>query len=188
MSSNVDLFSNSPNILVGVDAQSSFNHNRIMLNGQYVHAMSTHIHSSSGSANVIVAADGALVSTKSASKYKLNINKLTDREQAHALLSINAKTWYDKFETESIAKTMTEGHDENSFGNPKLKPYLGFIAEDFANAGLEMLVTRDKNGELESINYDRISALEHLNVQELFSRVLQLEKEVYELRSENNGS
>lgn len=188
MSSNVDLFSNSPNILVGVDAQSSFNHNRIMLNGQYVHAMSTHVHSSSGSANVIVAADGALVSTKSASKYKLNINKLTDREQAHALLSINAKTWYDKFETESIAKTMTEGHDENSFGNPKLKPYLGFIAEDFANAGLEMLVTRDKNGELESINYDRISALEHLNVQELFSRVLQLEKEVYELRSEKNGS
>jgi len=148
--------------------------------------MSAYVKHSSASANVVVADDGVLVRSTSASKYKLNINKLTDREQAHALISINAKTWYDKSETESIAKSMTEGYDENSFGNPELKPYLGFIAEDFSNAGLETLVTRDKNGELESINYDRISAMEHLNVQELFSRVLKLEKEVYELRSEKN--
>ncbi|WP_410888710.1 phage tail protein [Pediococcus pentosaceus] len=184
MSSTVSLFGDSPSIKVGVNSQEQFNSNRIAIDGEYVHMLSAFFHSTSGTANLKVADDGALVSIKSASKYKLNINKLTDTEQAHALLAINAKTWYDKAETESIVKTMNEGFDSESFGTPRLKPYLGFIAEDFANAGLEMLVSRNKNGELESINYDRISALEHLNVQELFSRVLQLEKEVHELRSE----
>ncbi|WP_367599991.1 phage tail protein [Pediococcus pentosaceus] len=137
----------------------------------------------SNSSNVYVTEYGTLGRSTSASKYKLNITKLTDADQAHALLSINAKTWYDKKDMNNIADEMSTGL-EQSADHPKIKPYLGFIAEDFANAGLEILVSRDKNGELESINYDRISALEHLNVQELFSRVLQLEKEVHELRSE----
>lgn len=137
----------------------------------------------SNSSNVYVTEYGTLGRSTSASKYKLNITKLTDADQAHALLSINTKTWYDKKDMNNIADEMSTGL-EQSADHPKIKPYLGFIAEDFANAGLETLVSRDKNGELESINYDRISALEHLNVQELFSRVLQLEKEVHELRSE----
>jgi hypothetical protein len=137
----------------------------------------------SNSSNVYVTEYGTLGRSTSASKYKLNITKLTDADQAHALLSINAKTWYDKKDMNNIADEMSTGL-EQSADHPKIKPYLGFIAEDFANAGLETLVNRNKNGELESINYDRISALEHLNVQELFSRVLQLEKEVHELRSE----
>lgn len=185
MSTTIDILQNSPYIAIGVGSNAvDFNGSRINIIGSYVHMPSVVRRTSSGSANVIVAADGAMVSVKSASKYKLNINKLTDTEQAHALLAINAKTWYDKAETESVVKTINEGFDSESFSTPRLKPYLGFIAEDFANAGLETLVSRDKNGELESINYDRISALEHLNVQELFSRVLQLEKEVHELRSE----
>lgn len=185
MPTTIDILQNSPYIAIGVGSNAvDFNGSRINIIGSYVHMPSVVRRTSSGSANVIVAADGAMVSVKSASKYKLNINKLTDTEQAHALLAINAKTWYDKAETESVVKTINEGFDSESFSTPRLKPYLGFIAEDFANAGLETLVSRDKNGELESINYDRISALEHLNVQELFSRVLQLEKEVHELRSE----
>ncbi len=185
MPTTIDILQNSPYIAIGVGSNAvDFNGSRINIIGSYVHMPSVVRRTSSGSANVIVAADGAMVSVKSASKYKLNINKLTDTEQAHALLAINAKTWYDKAETESVVKMMNEGFDSESFGTPRVKPYLGFIAEDFANAGLETLVSRDKNGELESINYDRISALEHLNVQELFSRVLQLEKEVHELRSE----
>ncbi|MCY9806578.1 gp58-like family protein [Lentilactobacillus senioris] len=191
-----DMIKSSPHIDVGISSSSggTFGSNNIRLHGEHIYidgssttTYSTYITPTSQSANMYVDANGTLTRSSSASKYKLNINEFKDEEQAHALLAISAKSWFDKRETEEIAKELTDGTKPES-ATPRLMPHLGFVAEDLANAGLEMLVDRGKDNQLEGINYDRISALEHLNVQELFKRVLELEREVYELRRDLNES
>ena len=57
-------------------------------------------------------------------------------------------TWIDKAEFERYAKKESE--------QPPIR-HFGMIAEDLADVGLEMLVTRNESGELEGIQYDRIA-------------------------------
>ncbi|MCT4379972.1 phage tail protein [Leuconostoc pseudomesenteroides] len=153
----------SPYIYVGSDSKgASPNGDRIYLNGSYVHSPSTYLRTSSGSANVIVAADGALVRSSSARKYKLDIKNNIKIDDSLKLIDVPLSTWVDKHE-----------HEENGSN----ERYFGMIAEDLRDAGLEYLVQYGEDNEVEGINYDRVALLLIPLVKELKERIEELESE-----------
>ncbi|MFV0979419.1 phage tail spike protein [Latilactobacillus sakei] len=143
-----NIFGSSPNILIGSDNGGLAFGNRIAINGEYVHIISAYRHTASGSANLIVAQDGALVRSTSASKYKTDIIRANATDYGDKLLNLPTATWTDIAETKRFR--------DDPINQPKPTRNFGMIAEDLADAGLEMLVVRGADGELEGINYDRI--------------------------------
>lgn len=124
--------------------------NRIIMNASYIHLLATYRQTASGSANVIVTSDGALVRSTSASKYKTDIIRTNATDYGDKLLNMPTATWTD------IAETKRYRDDPANQMKPTRN--FGMIAEDLADAGLEMLVVRGTDGELEGINYDRIGS------------------------------
>ncbi|WP_061827105.1 gp58-like family protein [Latilactobacillus sakei] len=148
LSSAISWVGGSASICIGSDGSQGWNSNRIELVGEYVHSLPTYVRTASGSANVIVSPDGALVRSTSASKYKTDIIRTNIPDYGEKLLNLPTATWTD------IAETKRYRDDPVN----QIKPTrnFGMIAEDLADAGLEMLVVRGIDGELEGINYDRI--------------------------------
>lgn len=149
----MNLLTKQPFIAVGTTADGNFMTtdkpgSRISLYAEYVHIKSAYLKTASGSANVIVAADGALVRSTSASKYKTDIIRTNIPDYGEKLLNLPTATWTD------IAETKRYRDDPTT--QPEPTRNFGMIAEDLADAGLEMLVVRGLDGELEGINYDRI--------------------------------
>lgn len=153
----------SPYIYVGSDSRGiSPNGDRIYLNGSYVHSPSTYFRTDSRSANVVVAADGALIRSSSARKYKLDIKNDIPIADSLKLIDVPLSTWIDKHE-----------HEEN-VSNER---YFGMIAEDLRDAGLEYLVQYGEDNEVEGINYDRVALLLIPLVKKLKERIEELESE-----------
>ncbi|WP_275781952.1 gp58-like family protein, partial [Latilactobacillus curvatus] len=167
-----DIFGSSPNILVGSDSGGSAFGNRIAINGDFVHIISAYKRTASGSANVIVSEDGALVRSTSASKYKTDIIRTNIPDYGDKLLELPTATWTD------IAETKRYRDDPVN----QIKPTrnFGMIAEDLADAGLEMLVVRGTDGELEGINYDRIGPALIPVIAKLKNKIEKLEQKLEE--------
>lgn len=68
-------------------------------------------------------------------------------------------------------------YNEGMFSNPEESTIdmLGFIAEDFEAAGLESLVTRDEDGELSGLRYDKMVMFLHSIVSEQSKKIAALE-------------
>lgn len=143
-----NMFGDSPSIIIGANKNLQTTGNRIVINGEYIHAKSVYEKTSSASANVVVNSDGALVRSTSASKYKTDIIRANATDYGDKLLNLPTATWIDIAETKR--------YQDNPTTQPKPTRNFGMIAEDLADAGLEMLVVRGTDGELEGINYDRI--------------------------------
>lgn len=135
-------------IKIGIKKHGSWGGNRIMLTGEYVHILSTYTQTSSKSANVIVSQDGALVRSTSASKYKTDIKRTMDDNYGQKLLDLPTATWLDKADMKR--------YSDDPVKQPEPTRNFGMIAEDLAAAGLEYLVVRGVDGQLEGIEYDRI--------------------------------
>ena len=164
------IMTGSPYILIGT-AGSSWNGNRIIIDGEYVHIPSTERHTTGESPNVYVAPDGALVRSTSASKYKTMIERSHSLDYGERLLSLPTATWIDKAESKRYAS-----------GESDIKPvmHFGMIAEDLEAAGLEMLVARGSDGELEGIQYDRIAPALLPVIKNLQDRIEKLEEQLNE--------
>lgn len=162
------IMTGSPYILIGT-AVSGWNGNRIIIDGEYVHIPSAERHTTGESPNVYVAPDGALVRSTSASKYKTMIERSHSLDYGERLLSLPTATWMDKDEERRFAS-----------GESKTKPvmHFGMIAEDLATAGLEMLVSRGQDGELEGIQYDRIAPALLPVIKDLQDRIEKLEEQL----------
>lgn len=138
-----------PSILIGTDQSGTeWYRDRVIINGSYVHLPETYNKTTSAAPNVYVADDGALVRSTSAAKYKTDIVRSHDLDYGNKILDVPIATWIDKAEAERYAKKESEQEPVRHFG---------MIADDLASAGLEMLVTRNNDGELEGIQYDRIA-------------------------------
>lgn len=142
------MYKHSPEIFVGTDEAGLNPSDRIYINGSFVHIKSAYWRTASGSANLMVAQDGALVRSTSASKYKTDIIRTNIPDYGEKLLELPTATWTDIAETKR--------YRDNPTTQPEPTRNFGMIAEDLADAGLEMLVVRGTDGELEGINYDRI--------------------------------
>ena len=162
------LMPGSPYISVGSDSSgANFWDNRIVIDAEYVHIPSAQRQTTGSSPNLFIADDGALVRSTSASKYKTDIQRSHSLDYGERLLSLPTATWIDKAESRRYAS-----------GESDMKPvtHFGMIAEDLAAAGLEMLVSRGQDGELEGIQYDRIAPALLPVIKKLQDRIKKLEE------------
>ena len=153
-------------------SQSGWNPgDRTFIQGAFVHIESAYRNTNGASPNVYVAPDGALVRSTSASKYKTDIQRSYVLDYGERLLELPTATWMDKAETERYVD-----------GESQDKPvrHFGMIAEDLADAGLEMLVSRGQDGELEGIQYDRIGPALIPVIKQLQDKVNKLEEKLNE--------
>lgn len=176
-SSGGTLLTETPHIWIGYDNNGHFGGNRIEIEGEYVHIPTAYRHTTGSSPNVYVANDGALVRSTSASKYKTMIERSHSLDYGERLLSLPTATWLDKAEEKRYAS-----------GESKDKPvtHFGMIAEDLAAAGLEMLVSRGPDGELEGIQYDRIGPALLPVIKNLQDRIEKLEEQLNGTKSTIN--
>ncbi|MEO1782507.1 hypothetical protein [Enterococcus diestrammenae] len=137
--------------------------------GRVVSSSAVYNRTYSGAANMIVTESGTLGRTTSARKYKADI-QVADNVVANAkkVLSINPSSWWDKGElADGVAK----------------ERYYGFIADEFDEVGLnEVVVYRD--GEIESLAYDRISMYHNVILSEHEKEILALKAKVQQLENE----
>lgn len=164
---------NVPRILVGSSMDGDhLGDNRIRIEADYVHIPSVNAKTTGSAPNVYVAPDGALVRSTLASKYKTNIQRSYSTEYGDKLLNLPTAIWTDKGQKERYEA-----------GKRHIKPekYFGMIAEDLADAGLDLLVSRNpQTHEIEGIQYERIAPALLPVLKELKDKVNRLEKKVNE--------
>lgn len=173
-----------PRIIVGTDAATSglnpwgsgnpLNHvaSRIVIDASYVHFPHSYQTTTGSAPNVFIASDGALVRSTSASKYKTEIKRSYSTEYGEKLLNLPTAIWTDKGQKERYEA-----------GKRHIKPekYFGMIAEDLADAGLDLLVSRNPlTHEIEGIQYERIAPALLPVIKELKDKVDKLEKKANE--------
>lgn len=156
-----------PSIMVGYNKSGLTGGTRINIEADYVHIPSAWSKTTSSSPNAFVASDGALVRSTSASKYKVNIERTRSTDLAERLLTVPNAHWLDKAAMERYASGEQKELPQTNFG---------LIAEDLEAAGLEDLVVRGPDGELEGIQYDRIAAA-------LLPLLAQMKTEIDELKA-----
>ena len=163
-------FKNRAHIWVGSNITGESG-NRIVMDGDFVHIISAYRHTTGDAPNLLVANDGALVRSTSASKYKTNIKRSHSTDYGERLLNLPVATWIDKGQKERYEA-----------GKRHIKPnkYFGMIAEDLADAGLDLLVSRNVNGEIEGIQYERIAPALIPVIKKLKDKVERLEKIINE--------
>ena len=178
------VLSRRPSIVVGTDAATSglnswgwgnpLNHvgSRIVIDASYVHFPYSYHTTTSSAPNAFIASDGALVRSTSASKYKTEIKRSYSTEYGEKLLNLPTAIWTDKGQKERYEA-----------GKRHIKPekYFGMIAEDLADAGLDLLVSRNPlTHEIEGIQYERIAPALLPVIKKLKDKVNELEKKVNE--------
>ncbi|HDP6018215.1 TPA: hypothetical protein P6W16_002031 [Staphylococcus aureus] len=114
----------------------------------------------SAAANLHITSAGTIGRATSARKYKLSIENQYDDsaeqlEHSKAILNLPIRTWFDKAESEILAKELREDR-KLSDDTYKLERYVGLIAEEVEALGLKEFVTYDDKGEVEGIAYDRL--------------------------------
>lgn len=169
-SDNSGITTNRPHIWIG-----NFNGNvgdRIEIDANYVHMPTTYWRTTGAAPNLHIGDDGALVRSTSASKYKTNIKRSYSTEYGDKLLNLPTAIWTDKGQKERYEA-----------GKRHIKPekYFGMIAEDLADAGLDLLVSRNpKTHEIEGIQYERIAPALLPVIKKLKDKVNRLEKQINE--------
>ena len=163
----------SPFISVGVDGpNNNWWGNRIVIDGEYLHVPTAWRHTTGGAPNLVVASDGALVRSTSASKYKTEIHRDYSTNYGDRLLELPTATWIDKGQKERYQE-----------GKRHIKPnkYFGMIAEDLADAGLDLFVSRNpQTHEIEGIQYERIAPALIPVIRKLKKKVQKLEEKLNE--------
>lgn len=178
------VLSRRPSIVVGTDAATSglnswgwgnpLNHvaSRIVIDASYVHFPNSYNTTTGSAPNAFIASDGALVRSTSASKYKTEIKRSYSTEYGEKLLNLPTAIWTDKGQKERYKA-----------GKRHIKPekYFGMIAEDLADAGLDLLVSRNPlTHEIEGIQYERIAPALLPVIKKLKDKVDKLEEKINE--------
>lgn len=161
----------TPHIHIGTDGSGRFGGNRIVIEGEYLHVPTAWRHTTGDAPNLFIANDGALVRSTSASKYKTEIHRDYSTNYGDRLLELPTATWIDKGQKERYQA-----------GQRSIKPkkYFGMIAEDLADAGLDLLVSKNADGEIEGIQYERIAPALIPVIRKLKKKVQQLEEKLNE--------
>ena len=129
----------------------------------------------SSTANTIIESGTGLIRmTASSRRYKQEIEDWSP--SAEDVLKLRPRSWKER---KGLRPDMPDYQDPNR--------YVGFIAEEVADAGLEELVVfaDDEEGNYgpDNLNYDRIPAAQQVVLQDHEARILELEGENRDLRS-----
>ena len=138
---------------------------------------------SSTASNVYITSNGHLARTTSASKYKYNISN-PDYEDVlgDRLLNVHLASWNDKNAIDSYAHTLNTGENTEKISIDK---YHGLIAEQLRDAGLEMFVEYNEDGEIEGIQYDRAWIPLLAVVRRLNNKINEYEMRISKLEEKN---
>lgn len=162
-----------PMITVGSDRLgTTFGDTKIVINAEYTYFPMSYTKTTGSAPNAFIASDGALVRSTSASKYKTDIQRSYSTEYGDKLLNLPTAIWTDKGQKERYEA-----------GKRHIKPekYFGMIAEDLADAGLDLLVSRNpETHEIEGIQYERIAPALLPVIKKLKDKVNRLEKQINE--------
>ncbi len=172
-----DSYPQQPTIVIGTDDGRDTNGSgkkgsRIVLAASYVHFPDAYKTTTGSAPNVFIASDGAIVRSTSASKYKTDIKRSYSTEYGEKLLNLPTAIWTDKGQKERYEA-----------GKRHIKPekYFGMIAEDLADAGLDLLVSRNPlTHEIEGIQYERIAPALLPVIKKLKDKVDKLEEKINE--------
>lgn len=141
---------------------------RIAFQADYIHMYPTYLKTTSAGANVYVAADGALIRSTSAAKYKTDIQPANEfADYGDKLINLTPKVWLDKAEVKRYKNDPAK--------NKKPGYYYGLIADELDRAGLNKLVTYGEEGQVEGIQYDRLAVA-------LLPVIKKLKEEIQELK------
>ncbi len=167
-------WTNYPRIVLGYNTNSNgeLGGSRMLIQADYVHFPMSFEKTTSSAPNAFIAADGALVRSTSASKYKTDIQRSHSTDYGDKLLNLPTAIWTDKGQKERYEA-----------GKRHIAPekYFGMIAEDLADAGLDLLISRNPlTHEIEGIQYERIAPALLPVIKELKDKVNRLEKKVNE--------
>lgn len=136
----------------------------------------------SASANTFLSDGGAVLRVGSARRLKTNITYDFSLEKSDKLIDLRPAQWYDKAEVKRYNGTTEDA--------PKPKQYIGMIAEELDQAGLEDLVVHNEEGIVQSISYDRLAVAlipgirnirekqvdDEMKIRQLEARIKQLEE------------
>ena len=126
-------------------------------------------NTTSATSNVHIRSDGIMFMIGSASKYKSDIQLIENEvEYSKRILDLHPKSWIDKGEQE---RADVRGR------------YYGVIAEDVEALGLSEYTTKNEDGELESVQYDRLWTLLLPVVREQESEIKNLKQELADLKT-----
>jgi hypothetical protein len=131
----VSLFGNNFGSYVGVDSTG------VILDGGASGVKATHSTTGSSANCFIDPSDGRLWRSTSSRRYKQDIENA--EVDPAAVLDMQPRTWRDKGEVEKDPETE--------------KRYVGFIAEELDELGLDQFVVYDADDKPEAIAYDRLS-------------------------------
>lgn len=134
----------------------------------------------SDGSHVVLTKYGTIGRLTSARKYKI-ADQVADQviKKAKRILAIKPAEWYDKAEIEAIANAETKG--TNAPPEAMIEKHYGFIADDFDEAGLNEIVLY-KNGEVDSLEYERISMYHNVILSDHEKRISTLENELKRIR------
>ena len=139
--------------------------------GSYVMSTTIYNRVGTGASQVVVGTNGTLFRTTSASKYKLNIEKIEDESYAYNILKLDPKSWFNKFDIEAYAvglEAEQRGEDPTKasvdYNCLKIDRENGLIAEDVEAAGLSAycqygIDAENNKKEIEGLQYDRLTTL-----------------------------
>jgi hypothetical protein len=140
----------------------------------YVQLPSTYARTSGSAGNVVIASDGGLFRSTSASKYKI-LPEVMDLPAG--LLDVQVKNWIDLAAATEFAdfyerEDALDETEQNRFNAISLKRIPGAIAEDVEAAGGGDFVVYGEGGQIEGLMYDRLALAQ---IQLLKARIEELE-------------
>ncbi|MDN7145261.1 gp58-like family protein [Liquorilactobacillus mali] len=152
-----------------------------------LYAKSAYSTTTSAGANVYITSGAQLARSTSATKYKLAIGDIPDLEtQAQAFLAVKPQRWFDKAQSEAYADYLTNGIMPDTGLDLGSNYYVGYIAEDLQNMGLDRFIQYGADGQIEGIQYDRLSVLQHQLLKDAYNRLDSLETKLDLLIKNNN--
>ena len=128
-----------------------------ILDTGYIRALGVYNQSAGDSANVVVDGSGNIYRSTSALKYKKDVKDL---------------------ESIDISSFRPVRYKSKSPKDDPNKEFIGFIADEFHNAGLKELVFYGKDNEVEGFNYDRLTVILTKALQEANAKIATLETKV----------
>lgn len=163
---------------------SSFEYRTDNSSGMVLRPWPCYFRTYSSSANLFITENGYVGRTTSAKKYKQDIEYIDNIDEAKKTLDIQPAEWADKKQMMSHARAragISNPEDEERLA----RRYIGFIADDFADAGFEKLIVRDKTGAVEEFQYNRLSVYHHQMIKDLYNQIDALKNEIKKLKGDN---
>lgn len=183
---NVDIESSyGGRVLLDNDALWLMSSKIVVLQGSFIKSTTAYNYTHTAAANMHITSGQYIGRSTSTRKSKVAIEDFGVRDDA--ILSLEARTWFDRGDAERLAASMhrdTKGLPQvDKEGSPlDIEPEMirripGMIAEEVLDAGLKEFIHYGENGEVEGLMYERLGVALIPVVRRQRDRIIELEND-----------